>query len=96
MEALDRLDAKADGTVKNEEVADNDEEEEDIISPGASKIGSSPVKHGQITKEDRLRIRVKALMRRAKSRSEMGGWSALAGAEEGTSRASVGSTHQPC
>ena len=34
-------------------------------------------------KEDVQRIRAKALMRRAKARSELGGWGNLQGAEEG-------------
>lgn len=32
--------------------------------------------------DDILRIRAKALMRRARARSELGGWAALSGAEE--------------
>lgn len=35
-------------------------------------------------KDDILRIRAKALMRRAKAKSELGGWGNLQGAEEGT------------
>lgn len=34
-------------------------------------------------KDDILRIRAKALMRRAKAKSELGGWGNLQGAEEG-------------
>ena len=33
-------------------------------------------------RDDILRIRAKALMRRARAKSELGGWSNLAGAEE--------------
>lgn len=35
-------------------------------------------------KDDILRIQAKALMRRAKAKSELGGWGNLQGAEEGT------------
>lgn len=42
-------------------------------------------------KDDIFRIRAKALMRRAKAKSELGGWGNLQGAEEG----SVHSLHLP-
>ncbi|OTB01087.1 hypothetical protein M426DRAFT_64702 [Hypoxylon sp. CI-4A] len=62
--------------------------EEEIVSSGAQK--SAPVEkeetEEEITRrkrhEDILRIRAKALMRRARARSELGGWSNLSGAEE--------------
>jgi tetratricopeptide (TPR) repeat protein len=40
--------------------------------------------------EDVRRIRVKALLRRAKARLELGGWANLAGADEGTSFQTLG------
>ena len=42
------------------------------------------LKLGDQRKDDILRIRAKALMRRAKAKSELGGWGNLQGAEEGT------------
>lgn len=59
-----------------------EEQVEDIVSPGAERIGALPTENGP-SKEDISRIKAKALMRRAKARTEAGGWSALAGAEEG-------------
>ncbi|KAI9792637.1 MAG: hypothetical protein M1833_001041 [Piccolia ochrophora] len=54
---------------------------EDIISPGAERIGATQPE-GKRSQEDVQRIRGKALMRRAKARLELGGWAALQGAEE--------------
>ncbi|KAI9794434.1 MAG: hypothetical protein M1816_005504 [Peltula sp. TS41687] len=101
LEALDRLQRKDSAGEKEKEkeggktgVEDVDEEEEveDIISPGASRIGPLEKKKTTTTttaaeeerqrREERARIRIKVLLRRAKARGEMGGWSALAGAEE--------------
>jgi len=70
---------------------DDDDVEEEIVSAGAQ--GSAPAipKAKQENKaelaikkrrEDVARIRAKALMRRARGRSEAGGWSNLSGAEE--------------
>jgi len=71
---------------------DNKEEEdveEEIVSAGASKAAPALSKEGDDAEaakrkreEDILRIRAKALMRRARARSELGGWSNLAGAED--------------
>ena len=91
LEALDRLEAQENGSSRKEkdksEARDEDEEGvEDIISPGAKK--AAPVlneKEGR--KEAISRIRAKALMRRAKARTQSGGWNALAGAQEGRSPA---------
>ncbi|KAI1134804.1 hypothetical protein F5Y05DRAFT_200761 [Hypoxylon sp. FL0543] len=62
--------------------------EEEIVSSGAQKSAPA-VKEETATEtarrkrhEDILRIRAKALMRRARAKSELGGWSNLAGAEE--------------
>ncbi|RYP04889.1 hypothetical protein DL764_004159 [Monosporascus ibericus] len=61
---------------------------EEIVSSGAQK--SAPATREETSaeaarrkrQEDVLRIRAKALMRRARARSELGGWSSLSGAEE--------------
>ncbi|KAI2619157.1 hypothetical protein GGR54DRAFT_603656 [Hypoxylon sp. NC1633] len=89
---LDRLEKanagqKQDLEEKREETSE-DEVEEEIVSSGARK--SAPGAREETTfevtrrkrREDVLRIRAKALMRRARARSELGGWSNLAGAEE--------------
>jgi len=66
---------------------DDDEVEEEIVSAGASKAGPALPKEEDAAaaaarkrKEDIQRIRAKALMRRARARSELGGWSVLEGA----------------
>lgn len=45
-------------------------------------------------KDDILRIQAKALMRRAKAKSELGGWGNLQGAEEGTVQSSQATSLQ--
>jgi hypothetical protein len=67
-----------------------DEVEEEIVSSGASKAAPAPPPEPQDAEslarqkraDDVLRIRAKALMRRARARSEQGGWQNLSGAEE--------------
>lgn len=70
---------------------DDDEDiDEHIISPGATRSAPapappapSPPKDAASTRQaDILRIRAKALLRRARARSELAGWHNLAGAEE--------------
>lgn len=68
---------------------DDDDVEEEIISSGAERAAPMPPPEPtpeQVALENRkadiLRIRTKALLRRARARSEAGGWSNLAGAEE--------------
>ncbi|RFU76828.1 tetratricopeptide repeat 1 ttc1 [Trichoderma arundinaceum] len=68
---------------------DDDDVEEEIVSSGAARSAPPPAPEPtpeQIALENRkadiLRIRTKALLRRARARSEAGGWSNLAGAEE--------------
>ncbi|TWU79061.1 hypothetical protein ED733_008601 [Metarhizium rileyi] len=65
---------------------DADDAEEEIISSGASRAAPSPTPgkdaSAESKKADFLRIRTKALLRRARARSEAGGWQNLAGAEE--------------
>ncbi|KAI0482955.1 hypothetical protein GGR56DRAFT_216694 [Xylariaceae sp. FL0804] len=75
------------GDIKKEE-AEEDEADEEIVSSGAQK--SAPAIKEETEAErarrkrqgDVSRIRAKALMRRARARSELGGWSNLSGAEE--------------
>lgn len=83
LDGLDRLEGKGaekgekeTGGVKVEEEAD-----EEIVSEGAAKAEDTSEKGKRGA--DIERIRGKALMRRARARSELGGWSALQGAEEG-------------
>ncbi|KAL6832319.1 hypothetical protein V8C40DRAFT_234655 [Trichoderma camerunense] len=68
---------------------EEDDVEEEIVSSGAARSAPAlapeptPEQVAQETrKADILRIRTKALLRRARARSEAGGWSNLAGAEE--------------
>lgn len=77
---------------KEAAAADDDEVDEEIVSAGAGKSAPAPATGDdpedpaaaarRKRREDALRIRYKALMRRARARSEEGGWSNLAGAEE--------------
>ncbi|KAG4222495.1 hypothetical protein PC116_g29031 [Phytophthora cactorum] len=87
---LERLDAiqKEKEEKENKANGEDDEVEEEIVGSGAQK--SAPAAKEETSTEiarqkrynDILRIRAKALMRRARARSELGGWSNLAGAEE--------------
>lgn len=94
--ALDKLDKverellaaeEAEAAKKQEE----EEVEEEIVSSGAANAGPAlpadeqedpVVTARRKRKADVARIRYKALMRRARARSEAGGWSNLSGAEE--------------
>ncbi|KAK1984737.1 hypothetical protein LZ30DRAFT_710619 [Colletotrichum cereale] len=74
--------------------AEDDDVEDEIVSAGASKAAPAPLTpeddddddpaeaSRRRRADDVLRIRAKALMRRARARSEDGGWQSLAGAEE--------------
>lgn len=80
---------KKDEIPSNEEKKkeEDDEVEEEIISTGASRSAPAPTpppapSSTETLKADVQRIRSKALMRRARARSEAGGWQNLAGAEE--------------
>ncbi|KAI1646595.1 uncharacterized protein F4817DRAFT_339704 [Daldinia loculata] len=90
---LDRLEKAEASQKENEEKqkeanTEEDEVEEEIVSSGAQK--SAPAVKEETAAEverqkrrnDILRIRAKALMRRARARSELGGWSNLSSAEE--------------
>lgn len=67
---------------------EEDEPEEEIVSAGAKKSAPAIIQETESQqaarkrREDILRIRAKALLRRARARSELGGWSNLSGAEE--------------
>lgn len=64
-----------------EEIVEEAEEEvEEIISAGAAKAADTS--ESSKRKADIERMKSKALLRRARARSELGGWSNLAGAEE--------------
>ncbi|OBT88294.1 hypothetical protein VE02_03421 [Pseudogymnoascus sp. 03VT05] len=60
--------------------AQEEEADEEIVSVGAASAENTS--EAARRKTDIERIRSKALLRRARARSEMGGWSALGGAEE--------------
>ncbi|ESZ92606.1 hypothetical protein SBOR_7023 [Sclerotinia borealis F-4128] len=75
-----------DEEAKKEEVKEEEEADEEIISEGATKAEDTKGKDIDDAKDSRAkdieRIRAKALMRRARARSEQDGWSILAGAVE--------------
>ena len=80
--ALDGLDKLQEKEAEGEVKVDKDEEaDEEIVSEGAVKAKDISDKGKRET--DIERIRAKALMRRARARSEQGGWASLQGAEEG-------------
>ncbi|KAK2624536.1 hypothetical protein QTJ16_006486 [Diplocarpon rosae] len=83
LEGLDRLQGRgkvdADKAEENLDVKE-EEADEEIISEGATKAEDTSDKGKR--EADIERIRGKALMRRARARSELGGWSSLQGAEE--------------
>ncbi|KAK6853881.1 hypothetical protein PG995_010693 [Apiospora arundinis] len=95
LEGLNRLDKAATeeqaAETEREKKAQNEEDEveEEIVSSGAQSSAPA-VKEEESEaelarrkrKEDIARIRAKALMRRARARSEQGGWANLSGAEE--------------
>ncbi|KAM0561273.1 hypothetical protein ACHAPJ_003151 [Fusarium lateritium] len=75
--------SKKDG--EEEKKKEDDDVEEEIISTGASRAAPAvDAADEDLTtlKNNIQRIRCKALMRRARGRSEAGGWQNLAGAEE--------------
>jgi tetratricopeptide (TPR) repeat protein len=83
LDGLDRLQRRTGeggDKIKDDSQA-QEEADEEFISAGAARAADVSDK-GQ-RDSDIERIRAKALMRRARARSEQGGWSALQGAEEG-------------
>jgi tetratricopeptide (TPR) repeat protein len=88
-EALDGLERlqKREAEEREKKILEKQEEIEEIISEAAKKLPQREEEKPNSEKKriaDMERIRAKALMRRAKARSEQGGWSVLQGAEEGT------------
>lgn len=84
LEGLDRLQGKNEVVPKEVEgvkESGEDEEVEEIVSEGAAKAADTNEKGKRGA--DIERIRAKALMRRARARSEIGGWAVLQGAEDG-------------
>jgi tetratricopeptide (TPR) repeat protein len=83
LDGLDKLQGKgAEGEVKGDKDEDEEEEaDEEIVSEGAAQAEDTSDKGKRET--DIERIRAKALMRRARARSEQGGRASLQGAEEG-------------
>ena len=90
IECLDRLEPKPeDSTKQSERISEVTGADAAVVTDGLSTPveALSPPSHGSKHKpEDVQRIRMKALMRRAKARSETGGWAALQAAEEGKTR----------
>ncbi|KAJ0346335.1 hypothetical protein COL154_008241 [Colletotrichum chrysophilum] len=91
LDGLDRIEREAalEQERREKERAEEEDVEEEIVSSGASKAAPAPVGSDdpeeaarKKRQEDVLRIRAKALMRRARAHSEEGGWQNLAGAEE--------------
>ncbi|KAB5576247.1 hypothetical protein GE09DRAFT_619578 [Coniochaeta sp. 2T2.1] len=89
LDGLDRLErAQAEEEKASSELKDKEEDiEEVIVSAGAAKAAPAPPTDEDEAeaarrkrREDIIRIRAKALMRRARARSEQGGWSNLEGA----------------
>jgi len=108
LDNLDRLEREEEEKHKAY-LAQKEEEdvvELEIVSPGAAKAGPAvPVTEAEDPTEaaykkrqgDIARIRTKALLRRARARSELGGWSSLEGAVEdykklSTMQANLGAT----
>ncbi|KAL5594651.1 hypothetical protein BROUX41_001570 [Berkeleyomyces rouxiae] len=83
---LDRLESRPAEAPAASDSADthapDDDVDEEIISAGAAAAQPPPPPPLSAAKADIRRIRCKALMRRARARSEAGGWQNLVGAEE--------------
>ncbi|KAK7955800.1 uncharacterized protein PG986_005022 [Apiospora aurea] len=90
LDGLGRLDVAAAEELAEAEKkqAEDDDIEDEIVSSGAqnsapaAKAESEAELARRKRKDDVARIRAKALMRRARARSEQGGWANLSGAEE--------------
>ncbi|PQE13757.1 tetratricopeptide repeat 1 protein [Rutstroemia sp. NJR-2017a BVV2] len=81
LDGLDRLQKKEKGEGVEKKVEEEEEADEEIVSEGATKAEDTSERGKRET--DIERIRAKALMRRARARSEQDGWASLQGAEEG-------------
>ncbi|RTE77105.1 hypothetical protein BHE90_008416 [Fusarium euwallaceae] len=85
LEKLEQKDPLLNPDGKKEEKKEQDDDvEEEIVSSGATKAAPAPDSDDAVKtlKANIQRIRSKSLMRRARARSEAGGWQNLAGAEE--------------
>ncbi|KAF3024829.1 hypothetical protein E8E14_010269 [Neopestalotiopsis sp. 37M] len=89
LEKIEKADAAAAAAATDPPVKEEDEDvEEEIVSTGAQKSAPAQGQESDAEvaarkrKEDILRIRAKALMRRARAKSELDGWANLSGAEE--------------
>ncbi|KAK4205147.1 hypothetical protein QBC40DRAFT_66078 [Triangularia verruculosa] len=90
--ALDALDKVESSNSKQEPSSSSTQDQEvegEIVSSGAKEAGPAIVDDAEQKRQDDIsRIRAKALMRRARARSELGGWSNLEGAIEDYKRLS--------
>ncbi|KAK8081007.1 hypothetical protein PG997_008825 [Apiospora hydei] len=90
LDGLGRLDVAAAEELAEAEKkqAEDDDIEDEIVSSGAQNSAPAENQESEAElarrkrKDDIARIRAKALMRRARARSEQGGWANLSGAEE--------------
>ncbi|RSL45463.1 hypothetical protein CEP53_010785 [Fusarium sp. AF-6] len=85
LEKLEQKDPLLNPDGKKEEKKEQDDDvEEEIVSSGATKAAPALDSDDAVKtlKANIQRIRSKSLMRRARARSEAGGWQNLAGAEE--------------
>lgn len=105
LDGLDRLEKqekeaeeKEKAEAERRRIAEADDVEEEIVSAGAAKAGPAlstttedelAAAARQKRQDDIARIRAKALMRRARAKSELGGWSNLEGAVEDYKRLST-------
>lgn len=85
----DKGETKTDSQPTVADENDVDDVAEEIISSGAARAAPAPAPEASTAKSkvetrkaDILRIRTKALLRRARARAEEGGWQNLAGAED--------------
>ncbi|PQE03698.1 tetratricopeptide repeat 1 protein [Rutstroemia sp. NJR-2017a BBW] len=81
LDGLDRLQKKEKEEGAEKKVEEEEEADEEIVSEGATKAEDTSERGKR--EADIERIRAKALMRRARARSEQDGWASLQGAEEG-------------
>ena len=96
LDALDRLKPSK----RDEERHDDDVEDQSVVEieaegPEAEKALADLAMSDQ-RREDIRRIRSKALMRRARAKSEQGGWGNLQGAEEGTFSTQLSALPKAC
>ena len=96
LDALHRLEPrKRDGERQHDDAEDHGIVEIEAEGPEAEKALADLATSDQ-RREDIRRIRSKALMRRARAKSEQGGWGNLQGAEEGTCVAQLSALLKAC